>query len=66
VHTVPRAREQQPQQRFISLAVPPPHLQSAEASAQRERYGQQLRAAGADRLLDRTDQVLTVLEQLLT
>jgi len=66
VLTVARAREQQPQQRFISLAVPPPHLQSAEASAQRERYGQQLRAAGADRLLDRTDQVLTVLEQLLT
>jgi len=65
VLTVARAREQRPQQRFISLAVPPPHLQSAGASAERERYGQQLRAAGADRLLVRTDQVLAVLEQLL-
>ena len=65
VLTVARAREQRPQQRFISLAVPPPHLQAAGASAQRERYGQQLRAAGADRLLERTDQVLAVLEAWL-
>ncbi|MFM8674800.1 MAG: TIGR01548 family HAD-type hydrolase [Vulcanococcus sp.] len=65
VLTVARAREQRPQQRFISLAVPPPHLQAAAASAQRERYGQQLRAAGADRLLERTDQVLAVLEAWL-
>ncbi|MFM8968152.1 MAG: TIGR01548 family HAD-type hydrolase [Vulcanococcus sp.] len=65
VLTVARAREQRPQQRFISLAVPPPHLQAAAASAQRERYGQQLRDAGADRLLERTDQVLAALEAWL-
>jgi HAD superfamily phosphatase len=65
VLTVQRAREQRPQQRFISLAVPPPHLQAAEAAGQREHYGEQLRAAGADQLLERTDQVLAVLEPLL-
>ncbi|MEY4431667.1 MAG: hypothetical protein RLZZ533_1603 [Cyanobacteriota bacterium] len=65
VLTVARAREQRPQQRFISLAVPPPHLQAPEAAERRQRYGQQLQVAGADRLLERTDQVLAVLETLL-
>jgi HAD superfamily phosphatase len=65
VLTVGRARERHPGQRFISLAVPPPHLQAPEVAAQRLRYGQQLQEAGADRLLDRTDQVLAVLETLL-
>ena len=65
VLTVVRAREQRPQQRFISLAVPPPHLQAAEAAERRQSYGQQLQAAGADQLLERTDQVLAVLDALL-
>ena len=30
VHTVVQARERWPEQQFVSLAVVPPHLQSAE------------------------------------
>jgi HAD superfamily phosphatase len=58
VETVRRARLEVPGQRFEALAVAPPHLQQAGREAERRRYDDQLRQAGADRVLDATRQVL--------
>lgn len=58
VETVRRARSEVPGQRFEALAVAPPHLQQAGREAERQRYEDQLRQAGADRLLGSTRQVL--------
>ena len=57
VLTVQRARERQPGQRFLSLAVAPPHLQQPGREAERCRYEAQLLAAGADAVIPSTDRV---------
>ncbi len=54
VQTVIRARQQLPQQHFISLAVVPPHLQNDKRSEERSRYETNLRTAGADLILTNT------------
>ena len=66
VLTVERARQVVPQQRFLSLAVAPPHLQGPEHLEARHAYEERLRQAGADRILPATAAVLTNLEALLT
>jgi HAD superfamily phosphatase len=66
VLTVQRARERLPQQRFLSLAVAPPHLQAAEAAERRAAYEAQLLQAGADQVIPETARVLEVLDQALT
>jgi HAD superfamily phosphatase len=66
VLTVQRAREQTPEQRFLALAVAPPHLQRPEASERRGPYEAQLRQAGADAVLPATEAVLGVLEAMLS
>ena len=58
VHTVVQARECWPEQQFVSLAVAPPHLQTAEQAAARKIYEQRLQEAGADRVLTSTAAVL--------
>ena len=58
VHTVIQARKHWPEQRFVSLAVAPPHLQTAEQAAAREIYEQRLREAGADQVLTTTEALL--------
>lgn len=65
VLTVVRARERLPQQRFLSLAVAPPHLQVAEASERRKAYEAQLLQAGADAVIPDTRYALAALEQAL-
>ena len=65
VLTVQRARQVQPEQRFLSLAVAPPHLHSPEAGERRGRYEAQLREAGADAVIPSTTAVLAALEQAL-
>jgi len=65
VETVQRARRQRPEQRFWSLAVAPPHLQTPEQAENRSRYEQRLMAAGADRILACTATVATELRELL-
>ena len=65
VETVLRARRQVPDQRWLSLAVAPPHLDLAGAEAARQRYEQGLRAAGADRVLACSGDCLATLEELL-
>jgi hypothetical protein len=66
VQSVLRARERVPAQRFLSLAVAPPHLHGPGQEPRRLAYEQQLLAAGADRILSSTDQVGGVLESLLS
>jgi HAD superfamily phosphatase len=66
VLTVERARQVCPQQRFLSLAVAPPHLQGREQLEARHAYEQRLRQAGADHILPATVAVLANLEGLLT
>jgi HAD superfamily phosphatase len=65
VTTVQRARQRLPQQRFWSLAVAPPHLHGPEAGGRRERYEEQLRQAGADRILPHTTAAADTLLALL-
>ncbi|WP_411874410.1 TIGR01548 family HAD-type hydrolase [Vulcanococcus limneticus] len=65
VLTVERARQVCPEQRFLSLAVAPPHLQGREQLEARHAYEQRLRQAGADRILPATVAVLANLEALL-
>jgi len=65
VTTVQRARRVLPQQRFWSLAVAPPHLQTPERAADRRRYEARLLEAGADRILGHTAAVLEHLDALL-
>ena len=54
VLTVQRARQAQPQQRWHSLAVAPPHLHGPERLEARSAYEQGLLAAGADQVLSHT------------
>jgi HAD superfamily phosphatase len=65
VLTVQRARQVYPHQRFLSLAVAPPHLQGPEHLVARQAYEERLRQAGADRILPATASVLASLEALL-
>jgi HAD superfamily phosphatase len=65
VETVIRARAQLPGQRWLSLAVAPPHLARPGAEAGRRDYEQALRAAGADRVLACSAESLDVMEALL-
>jgi HAD superfamily phosphatase len=65
VLTVQRARQVCPRQRFLSLAVAPPHLQGPERLEARHAYEERLRQAGADRILPATDAVLASLEAWL-
>ncbi len=58
VHTVLRAREQIPQQRWMSLAVVPPHLQSPGQSEARAHYEKTLRTAGAEVIFTTTQAAL--------
>jgi HAD superfamily phosphatase len=65
VLTVQRARQVYPHQRFLSLALAPPHLQGPEHLVARHAYEERLRQAGADRILPATTSVLASLEALL-
>jgi HAD superfamily phosphatase len=66
VETVRRARQRRPDQRFLSLAVSPPHLHGPERTAQRRDYERQLLAAGADHLLTRTADLVKAPRALIT
>ena len=66
VQTVLNARTQVPQQRFMSLAVAPPHLHSVPAAASRLAYENNLRQAGADAVVPHTTGVIEPLQGLLS
>lgn len=65
VLTLQRARQQVPEQRFLALAVAPPHLHTPEAADRRGPYEARLRQAGADAVIPATERVLEALEQTL-
>lgn len=66
VLTVVQARQRVPDQRFLALAVAPPHLQSDAAVSRRVPYEAQLRQAGADAVISATQNALMALEQALS
>jgi HAD superfamily phosphatase len=66
VITVQQARQQQPRQTFLSLAVAPPHLHTPEAAERRHHYEAQLIKAGADAVIPSTTAVLAELSQILS
>ncbi|MFM8259208.1 MAG: TIGR01548 family HAD-type hydrolase, partial [Vulcanococcus sp.] len=66
VLTVQRARQHAPSQRFLALAVAPPHLQRPDAAERRGPYEARLRQAGADAVIPNTDAVLGALEAVLS
>ncbi len=61
VQTVLRARQMVREQRFLALAVAPPHLQAPGAAKRRAAYEAQLLQAGADAVISHTRQVLGAL-----
>jgi len=65
VQTVLNARTRVPQQRFVSLAVAPPHLHEAQLEQQRTRYESALSQAGADAVVPQTAEALEPLLELL-
>jgi HAD superfamily phosphatase len=64
VQTVLQARLREPQQRFVSLAVAPPHLHGPGLLEARRRYEQNLVEAGADRILASTEALLALAAEL--
>ena len=62
VQTVIQARQQRPDQSWLSLAVAPPHLHGQ--SQARQAYEQQLVQAGADHIVGSTPELLFFLDQL--
>tara|TARA_Y100000589_G_scaffold271712_1_gene264548 strand:- start:503 stop:829 length:327 start_codon:yes stop_codon:yes gene_type:complete len=48
IQTIINARELYPSQRFISIGVIPPHLNTAENIQKKSQYESKLKAAGAD------------------
>ena len=61
IQTIKEARKKNPEQIFISLAVVPPHLQANENLAARQDYENSLKVCGADKILNRTSDVLKLL-----
>lgn len=58
VKTVIQARLKSPNQKFISLAVAPPHLHKKSQKNERLDYEKNLREAGADIILKSTEEVI--------
>jgi len=65
VHTLQRARQAVPDQRWRALAVAPPHLHAAAAQAAREGYEERLVRAGAEGILASTAAVIEAMEAWL-
>ena len=66
VKTVINARSKIPAQRFISLAISPPHLQIASNREKRLRYEEELRKVGADMIIKSMDNLKNDVLNLFT
>ena len=62
VRTVINARQQQPEQQWMSLAVAPPHLHGIEQQEARSAYEDRLEQAGADHILSCTSDAIEMLK----
>ncbi len=63
VMTIERARKVSSFQRFISIAVAPPHLHKPKESSNRLVYEKQLKKAGADLILKKTKDLIQCIPQ---
>ena len=61
VITIQRARKKYPNQKFISFAVAPPHLHRKENLSERKSYEEKLKNAGADEILNSTNDIIEFL-----
>ena len=66
VKTVINARERIPQQKFISLAIAPPHLHGNSNLDRRLIYEDKLRTAGADLIIDSMENIKNEIIDLFT
>ena len=66
VKTVINARERIPQQKFISLAIAPPHLHENSNLDRRLIYEDKLRTAGADLIIDSMENIKNEIIDLFT
>ena len=57
IQTVINARKIIPDQKFISIAVAPPHLHLKRSLKEREIYESKLKTAGADLVLNSTNDI---------
>ena len=64
VKTVMNSREEIPEQKFISLAVAPPHLHLKKRLKERKIYESKLRSAGADFILNSTNDLKNIFQDL--
>ncbi len=58
VITVKKARENIPDQKFVSLAIAPPHLHGIDHISSRKQYEDLLKSAGADRVLNEINDLI--------
>ncbi len=63
VLTIQKARKKIPDQKFISLAVAPPHLHKLEAKKARSKYERRLKEAGADEVLSSTLEAINIAQK---
>tara|TARA_B100000700_G_scaffold9036_1_gene9290 strand:- start:388 stop:717 length:330 start_codon:yes stop_codon:yes gene_type:complete len=66
IKTVINARKKIPQQKFISLAIAPPHLHKIPNQNRRFIYEDKLREAGADLIIDSMDKLKNEIVNLFT
>ncbi len=64
IRTVLNAREEIPDQVFISIAVAPPHLHSENCIEERRQYETKLKDAGADIILNSTNDIKYLISDL--
>ena len=59
--TIVNSRKKIPGQKFISIAVAPPHLHLKRSFKEREIYESKLKSAGADLILNSTNDIKKIL-----
>ena len=62
VETVQRAKREYPKQKFVSLAIAPPHIHKKKSSQDLFEYEERLKNAGADKILKLTTDLIEYVE----
>ena len=63
ISTVKNAEKKIPNQKFISIAVAPPHLHSPKKQGDRNSYEMKLKSAGADEIISRTSELINLISK---
>ena len=64
IKTIINSRKKIPEQKFISLAVSPPHLHLKKSVKAREIYESKLKIAGADFILNSVNDIKNIFKEL--